>query len=163
MKLFAIALLASFIVASLAATCTYDQSANTVTCDSVTCRTVSQVSGGKLPVGYYRIGNFYHHGSARTPWFNLYKQRPAGGYWDYYTKIPDESCRGGFGLHPGTVSLGCITTTSPSCFDRLKTVILRSSVKSFTATECLWCGFRICWRGTSTVTRYYTTDLSVHP
>ena len=43
-----------------------------------------------------------------TLWFNLYKLKQntdGSGYWDYYTKIPEESCRGGFALHLGGTSL----------------------------------------------------------
>jgi hypothetical protein len=53
----------------------------------------------------------------------LYKQRSGGGYWDYHTQIPEESCRGGFGLHPGTISLGSITVLERSCFNQIGDVI----------------------------------------
>lgn len=93
-------LLALTIKVAVSATCTYDQNSNKISCRRVTCNTIGQVQGGKLPVGYYRIGTFYFHGSVRTPWFNLYPKRSAGGYWDYYTKVSEIGCRGGFGLHP---------------------------------------------------------------
>ena len=145
------------------ATCSYDQSSNRVSCGGVTCSTIGQVQGGKLPTGYYRIGTFYHHGSAGTPWFNLYHQRSAGGFWDYYTKASDIGCRGGFGLHPGTVSLGCITVKNRGCFDRIKAVITRYSPKKFDVTECLSCLWGGCRRGTNTIRgdREYLTDLRV--
>ena len=145
-----------------AATCTYDQSANTVSCRGISCKTVGQVQGGKLPKGSYRIGTFYLHGRARTPWFNLYPKRSAGGYWDYYTKASELGCRGGFGLHPGSVSLGCITVTDKRCFDQIKAVVQRFPSNSFDVTECLTCTFGRCLRGTNTLRgRRYHTDLQV--
>ena len=52
-------LLALTIKVAVSATCTYDQSSNKISCRRVTCNTIGQVQGGKLPVGYYRIGTFY--------------------------------------------------------------------------------------------------------
>ena len=93
MKVLLLTVLISFMTGYVAsATCSYDQSANRITCESITCNTLGQVRGGKLPVGYYRIGTFYHHGSAPTPWFNLYPQRSQGGFWDYYTRAADIGC-----------------------------------------------------------------------
>ena len=146
--------------ASAVETCSYDQSSNSISCGGVTCNTVGQVQGGKLPTGYYRIGTFYLHGNARTPWFNLYRRRSAGGYWDYYTRASDIGCRGGFGLHPGTVSLGCITVKDRSCFDDIKKVLTRSYSRSFDVTECLNCVFGRCFRGTNVIRgkRWYLSD-----
>ena len=144
---------------ALSATCTYDQSANQVTCGRVRCSTVGQVSGGKLPLGRYRIGTFYSHSG--TPWFNLYPERSSGGYWDYYTRVPELGCRGGFGLHPGTISLGCITVTDGSCFNHIKAVVESFSSTSFTVTECRVCWWGICAGGTGTLSRRYRTDLQV--
>ena len=144
-----------------AATCTYDQSANRVTCGEISCNTVGQVQDGKLPTGSYRIGTFYFHGN--TPWFNLYPRRSAGGYWDYHTRVSELGCRGGFGLHPGTVSLGCITVTDSYCFNQIKDVVQRFSSRSFDVTECLSCIFGLCLRGTNTLRsqRRFHTDLQV--
>ena len=44
-------------------------------------------------------------------WFKLYRQRVSGGYWDYHTKVPELGCHGGFAIHPGSYSEGCITVT----------------------------------------------------
>ena len=35
-----------------------------------------------------------------------------GGYWEYSTKASEIGCRGGFGIHPGTISKGCISVTN---------------------------------------------------
>ena len=152
-------LLAVLTGTTLAATCNYYRSSNRITCGSVTCSSQGNVQGGKLPAGTYRIGTYYSHGS--TPWFNLYKAG-RGFYWDYHTKIPETGCRGGFGLHPGQVSLGCITVTSNSCFSRLAAVINRYSSKRFSAKECRGCFWGICWRGSGYVSRTYATDLVAH-
>ena len=141
-------------------TCTYYRAANKLSCNGITCTTESLVWGGKLPRGLYRIGTFYYHGSQQTPWFNLYRYKGNGNYWDYHTKIPTESCRGGFGLHPGTVSEGCITVLNDSCFNRIKNAINLYSPHSFSAIECRKCFWGKCRGGTSTVSRSYTTTLS---
>ena len=156
-----VSLLLALAASSYAATCNYYRSSNSVTCRGVTCNAVSSVRGGKLPLGYYYIGEFRRRGS--TPWFNLYKQRNNGrGFWDYHTKIPEESCRGGFGLHPGTRSLGCITVTNRSCFNRLRRVINRYRSRQFTVTECRTCFWGRCLRGQNRISRRRTTDLRVY-
>lgn len=121
---------------SFAAFCTYYRSSNRVTCGSVTCDTASPSwwSGGKIPSGYYYIGNFYSHSG--TPWFNLYPQRQGGGFWDYSTRVPELGCRGGFGLHAGSYSEGCITVPSSSCFNDLKDEINNFPVIYFNVYEC---------------------------
>ena len=148
---------------AMSATCVYDQSANTVNCRGQTCSTVGQVQGGKLPRGYYLVGKYYLHGSARTPWFNFYPKRSAGGYWDYYTRVAELGCRGGFGLHPGSASLGCITVKDRSCFNKIKDVLLRFPVRTFDVKECRNCVFGRCLRGEGDIRgqRQYLTDLQV--
>ena len=161
--LVAVVLMAS-LESILSATCTYDQSANQINCSGVVCSTIAQVQGGKLPRGKYRIGTFYHNYDGRVPWFNLYPPRSRGGFWDYYTRAPELGllgCRGGFGLHPGITSKGCITVTNTGCFNRIKDVIQRFPMRSFTVTECKRCVARVCTRGTGTLTRDYLTDLQV--
>lgn len=156
-------LFVSFAACSFAATCSYYRSSNQITCGGVTCDTLATVDGnGKLPPGYYYIGNFRYRGS--VPWFNLYKQKVGGsaGFWDYYTQIPEESCRGGFALHPGTYSLGCITVTSDSCFQNIKQVITAFSVIQFDVTKCRGCVFGICIFGTRKTRAPCTTDLQVY-
>ena len=147
----------ALIETALAATCTYYRSSNQITCGSVTCRTRSPGwwSGGKLPAGYYYIGDYGYNGN----WFKLYRQRPAGGYWDYHSKVPELRCRGGFALHPGTISEGCITVSDNNCYNRLKNVITRYPAISFSVHECLTCLFGSCRGGTSTISRLCTTDL----
>ena len=91
---------------------------------AVTCNT-ADAGSSELPAGYYYIGDHYLHGPHRTPWFNLYRQRSSGGgFWDYYTQVPELGCRGGFGLHSGGYSEGCITVTNSNCFTRLTNEII---------------------------------------
>ena len=108
----------------------------------------------------------YLHGPRHTPWFNLYCQRSSGGgFWDYYTQVPELGCRGGFGLHSGDYSEGCITVTSSSCFNRLRNEIISNfPVIYFNVYECRNChqgwwgsGYQCSW--TQTVSRPCTADL----
>ena len=159
-----ISLLLALAASSYAATCNYYRWSDTVTCGGVTCDAVGNVGGGgKLPSGYYYIGVLRINTNIDdTPWFNLYKQWNNGTrFWDYYTNIPEEGCRGRFGLHPGTRSLGCITVTDRSCFDQLSEVINSYGTMSFTVTRCDVCVWGRCiserQRSAS-----YSTDLQVH-
>ena len=159
-----IATIAALSSTAISATCTYYRNSNRVRCGSVTCDTVSHVPGGKPPKGDYRIGTFYYHsGREYTPWFNLYKETAYSEYWDYHTKIPDLNCRGGFGLHPGTRSTGSIVVTRRSCFDRIKSILIGYSTKTFSVKECRKCFFWNCLLGIRTVSspRYFLTDLTV--
>lgn len=148
---------------SQAAFCTYYWSSNRVRCGSVTCNTVNAGSS-ELPAGDYLIGMYYSRRG--TPWFNLYRQRSSGGYWDYSTQVPELGCRGGFGLHSGSYSLGCITVTDSGCFTRLKNEINRrysSRDFEFNAYKCLGC-YSYRWLGsgcvwTQTIRRSCTADL----
>ena len=143
---------------SSAATCTYSRSSNRVTCGGVTCSAATPGwFSSKLPSGDYRIGDY----PSRSGWFRLYKYSN-GHYWDYHTKIPEESCRGGFALHGGSFSEGCITVTDDSCFNRLTRVINRYRSKSFSARECLTCFWGGCRRGHSNVSRTYKATLRAY-
>ena len=163
MKLFMLTILvfASFARSSFGAFCTYKRSSDRVTCGQVTCQTaIPASSADKTPAGYYYIGKYYTHPKHDVGWFNLYPKRRAGGFWDYYTKVPDLDCRGYFGLHAGTISEGCITVTDTSCFNRLRKQITdRFQVKHFCVHRCRWFSCRPCWR--VTVNRPRTTDLRV--
>ena len=142
-----------------AATCTYDRSSNIIGCGSVRCKAVSPPWWhSKLPAGYYYIGNYGYRGN----WFRLYRQRVGGGFWDYHTQIPEESCRGGFALHPGSYSKGCITVKDSDCYDRLKNVINGYPAIWFSVYECSWCTWGYCYGGISTTSALCTTDLQVY-
>ena len=143
---------------SQAAFCTYYRSSNRVRCGSVTCST-AEAGDSELPPGNYLVGNYYSHRG--TPWFNLYRQRRSGGgYWDYHTKVPELGCRGGFGLHSGSHSEGCVTVTNSLCFSQLKSQI-ESNYRSvnFNAYECRFCLWGECRSGISTIRRVRTADL----
>ena len=148
-------LLAVLTGGSSAATCTYSRSANRVTCGGVTCSAASPGNpSSKLPRGHYLIGDYPY----RNDWFKLYKYG-RGRYWDYHTLIPEESCRGGFALHGGSISEGCITVTNASCFNRLARVIKRYRSQSFSARECRGCGWGRCFLGYRYVSRRYRATL----
>ena len=160
-----VVLFTSLAASSIAATCSYYRSSNQITCGGISCDTQANVDGGgKLPPGYYYIGEFLPE-EHFVSWFNLYKQKAdRSGFWDYHTQIPEENCRGGFGLHPGTTSLGCITVTTHTCFEGIKQVITAFPVIQFPVTECRVCGFAgwpIClW--TNEISAPCTTDLQVY-
>ena len=143
------------------AICNYYQSSNTVRCGQVTCSTANPAgTHEKAPVGFYYIGKSRIH--LGVGWFNLYPQRASGGYWDYHTKVPEFNCRGGFGLHAGTISEGCITVPDTSCFNQLRDEITNNfPVIPFDVYECSGCGWWGCF-WTSTVRRPCTSDLQVH-
>lgn len=74
--------------------------------------------GGPPPRGEYLIGKIYQH--MGRDWYNLYpKKRSSNAYWDYYYKSPDTG-RSHIALHPGTVTLGCVTVTSNSCWNLIR-------------------------------------------
>ena len=146
-SLLATTIIIGMLPSSQAAFCTYYRSRNTVTCGSVTCNNTAEAGSKELPAGYYYIGNYYLHGTRQTPWFNLYRQRSSGGgLWDYHTLVPELGCRGGFGLHSGQVSEGCITVTNSSCFTQLRDEINNNfRVFNFNVYECRKCHQR--WFG----------------
>ena len=92
-------------------------------------------------------------------WFNLYPKRASGGYWDYHSKSPDHNCRGGFGLHEGTVSAGCVTVLDSSCFDEIILSVTSYPVNSYTMNECGW---GCPWWCSGSISRQYYTTLHVY-
>lgn len=142
---------------SQAAFCTYYRSSNTVRCGSVTCNT-AEAGSSELPPGYYLVGEYYSH--RHVPWFNLYRQRSSGRYWDYHTKVPELGCRGGFGLHPGGISEGCITVTDSNCFNRLRNEINKHyKPRDFNTYECIGCIWKVGCVMQNIVSRRITADL----
>ena len=140
-----------------AAFCNYYRNSNRVTCGRVTCSAASPPWWSmRLPRGYYRLGV----SDSRSNWFDLYPRRSNGQYWDYHTKVPEYGCEGGFALHGGSFSRGCVTVTDWTCFNRLsREITSRYSGRQFTARECLRCFFGQCRGGLGTVRRSYITDL----
>mmetsp|Transcript_46445 Transcript_46445/g.41489 ORF Transcript_46445/g.41489 Transcript_46445/m.41489 type:complete len:166 (+) Transcript_46445:79-576(+) len=118
--------------------CNYRASTDQITCwgptETVTCSSVHDPTYS-LPKGEYWIGpaTTSHWGG----WFNLY---PINGdrIWDYHTKVPAFDCEGGFALHEGSRTLGCITITDNQCWDRLYRQIFSSTITR-TMDECSGC------------------------
>ena len=83
--------------------------------------------GGPTPRGEYLIGKRYSHPSHRIDWYNLYpKKEDNSGYYGYTQ--PTQKGRYAMGLHPGTVSLGCVTVKAPlynndPCWKKIRKVI----------------------------------------
>eukprot|EP01084_Bolivina_argentea_P106569 190675_1 len=124
--------------------CVYSSIANTVQCSNTeNCSTVNYDS--PLPYGKYKVGpeTTFHSGG----WLNLYPLIGDAGGWDYHTKIPYGGCRGGFGLHEGTQSLGCITVTDKDCWNSIYNAITRSTTTTQGMSECLNCIMGWCMGG----------------
>ena len=119
-----------------------------------------------LPPGTYRIGPPTEWHS--LGWFNLYPVTD-GATWDYHSKVPSFGCRGGFGLHQGTISEGCITISDNTCLHKLHAAIIgeSSTTETVRMDECPWCGAGICWGGgqmrESVSREVYSTLLYVVP
>eukprot|EP00483_Globobulimina_turgida_P000374 UN00374 len=107
--------------------CYYSSSADTVRCDgSQTCNTVDYAD--PLPSGTFLVGP--QSGSHSGGWLNLYPVVSEIHVWDYYTNVPSFGCRGGFGLHEGTQSLGCITISDNSCWNSIFNAITATPVRN---------------------------------
>ena len=83
--------------------------------------------GGPTPLGEYLIGNRYKHRRHNIDWYNLYpKKEDNSGYYGYTQ--PTKKGRFAMGLHPGKVSLGCVTVKAPTydndpCWQKIRKVI----------------------------------------
>ena len=148
-------------------TCTFHRGTRQVTCGGVTCTTqqAGWFSGSLLPAGTYRIGPL-NTGKSVT-WYNLYPYSD-GKYWDYNSKVPGLGCRGGFALHGGSYSEGCITVTNDDCMDQIASHLNGFSASSFQVNECnaIWgpnCLSGRCRNGIGTLTRSYICSLKVYP
>lgn len=122
------------------ATCTYQPSKLKVTCSnsrtSVTCDTQSPSGGYSAPPAKtYLIETMRIHTELNREWFNLNpKKSTSSGYWDYYSVDPDTG-RSTIGLHPGTISHGCVTILDSNCWIRLRDVLKSVSAVSSTVTR----------------------------
>jgi RHS repeat-associated protein len=106
----------------------------------------SKEDTGPVPRGRWLIGQAYQHTSGNrgdNTWYKLYGSNGVGGYT--YTQMPIKdpktgkvAMRGGFNLHTGNVSLGCLSVpsdvdgSSPNYptsegFDRLKSLLNRTT------------------------------------
>jgi len=67
--------------------------------------------GGPTPVGEYLIGKRFQHEKHKIDWCKLYpRMEDNSGYHGYTAKT--KTGRSAMGLHPGSVSLGCVTVKS---------------------------------------------------
>ncbi|XP_067040337.1 uncharacterized protein [Acropora muricata] len=112
--------------------CTFYRSSDQVTCkkggSSVTCTTQPPTEtrddkdGGPTPRGEYLIGRRHTHWRKKIDWYNLFpKKEDNSGY--YSSTQPTETGRSHMGLHPGSVSLGCVTVKEGTCWDNIHSVI----------------------------------------
>jgi len=83
--------------------------------------------GGPTPRGEYLIGKRYTNPQYNIDWYNLYpKKEDNSGYYGYTQRT--RTGRYAMGLHPGRVSLGCVTVKAPTynrdaCWQRIRRVI----------------------------------------
>lgn len=97
-------------------------------------------------MGEYKVGVVEFNTGIRINWVNLYpKKKKEDGYWDYYCKNPD-SGRSKIGLHPGSVSLGCISVPDSQCWLKLETLLKQQKPYSVNVT-----GVEISGVGSSTL------------
>jgi hypothetical protein len=67
--------------------------------------------GGPTPVGEYLIGRRIQHPTHKIDWYQLYpRMEDKWGYYGYTER--SKTGRFAMGLHPGSVSLGCVTVKS---------------------------------------------------
>jgi hypothetical protein len=67
--------------------------------------------GGPTPVGEYLIGKRFKHDKHKIDWYKLYpRMEDSAGYYGYTAKT--KTGRFAMGLHPGSVSEGCVTVKS---------------------------------------------------
>ncbi len=144
-----------------------DQGTRKVACGGISCTIVD--SNSLVPLSSYRIGPL-NTAKAPTIWYNLYPYTgnnlypyyPSDGrYWDYHTQVPGLGCRGGFGLHNGTSSGGCITVTNNTCMESIKQHLDGLPVNPFNVSECKVCFHNGCLFGIGTLEKDYIGDLTV--
>ncbi|XP_074633548.1 uncharacterized protein LOC141892246 [Acropora palmata] len=115
-----------------AVVCTSYRSSNQVTCkkggSSVTCTTQPPTvtrddqDKGPTPRGEYLIGRRYIHWRYNIEWYNLFpKKEDNSGYYSYTQST--KTGRSHMGLHPGSVSEGCVTVKESTCWGNIRSVI----------------------------------------
>jgi hypothetical protein len=84
---------------------------------------------GPTPPGTYKIDKRRIHPRHQCGWYNLCAYSGSGckfgGYNEGHPKYPG---RDSMGLHPGTVSQGCVTVTK-DCWDKLDALVQRGKAK----------------------------------
>ena len=141
--------------------CVYVQSQNRITCGFTSCDTVVPgLFSEKLPVGTYRIAP--NEPREAHNWHNLYPY-VGGFYWDHFTKVARLGCRGGFALHGGPGSAGCVTIADQVCMERITKIIEETATKPFAVEECLKCRLSKCRDGIQELSerRPYKVDIDL--
>jgi len=125
-----------------AVVCTHFRATKKLTCKKgdtqVTCPTEPPMQprddkqGGPTPFGEYLIGKRRKHPRHKIDWYNLYPLKEDNSGYYGYTQ-PTKTGRFAMGLHPGKVSLGCVTVKAPTydkdpCWQRIRKVIDASNM-----------------------------------
>lgn len=110
--------------------CSFSRSTKKVKCGSVEC----SANTDNTPVGTYKVGAVEWNSGKERFWVNLYPRKASGsGYWDYYCENPDTG-RSKIALHPGSVSLGCISVPDTACWSRLEATLRNERAASLSVT-----------------------------
>ena len=103
--------------------CTFSSSTKKLKCGEKTC----SANSDKTPLGYYRLGAVEWNSGKKRSWLNLYPKKKNGlGYWDYYCENPDTK-RSKIALHPGSISLGCVSIPDAVCWEALEKIFKNHS------------------------------------
>jgi hypothetical protein len=111
------------------------------------------------------VGAVEWNSGKKTNWVNLYPAKKSGnGYWDYYCVNPDTE-RSKIALHPGSISLGCISVPDSSCWLRLEKKLKQQNPNLAYVTGVQSSGFKafmsFSCNGNSVANKQITKTVSV--
>lgn len=110
--------------------CTFSRSKKIIKCGNQEC----SANTDDTPVGIYKLGSVEWNTGKKKNWVNLYPQKKSkNGYWDYYCENPDTR-RSKIALHPGSISLGCISIPNSNCWNKLEQLLKQQKSSSLTVT-----------------------------
>eukprot|EP00026_Physarum_polycephalum_P021687 Phypoly_transcript_25099.p1 GENE.Phypoly_transcript_25099~~Phypoly_transcript_25099.p1 ORF type:complete len:153 (+),score=16.71 Phypoly_transcript_25099:39-497(+) len=121
--------------------CTFTRSKNTLIVEHkgerVVASTVPATNAkeedekGPTPLGLYLIDTRRIHPDHRIGWYNLHQKAPDGSFYGYghvYGRLGQllNPRRSNFGIHPGSVSFGCVTVSSN--WDKVDSLLQKGSL-----------------------------------
>jgi len=110
--------------------CRFSRSTKIIKCGNQQC----SANTDNTPVGNYKLGAVEWNTGKKKYWVNLYPQKKSkNGYWDYYCENPDTE-RSKIALHPGSISLGCISVPDKECWGKLEKLFRQQKSSSLTVT-----------------------------
>jgi len=110
--------------------CTFSRSTKIIKCGNQQC----SANTHETPVGNYKLGAVEWNSGKNKNWVNLYPEKKSkNGYWDYYCQNPDTG-RSKIALHPGSVSIGCISIPDSNCWRKLEQLFKQQKSSSLIVT-----------------------------